>query len=243
MTSSDEERFAAALTHIHEHLNWDALGEQYCDDGGAEFFPPTQREAITEAGLRIAGELGDALKGRGSGRSLYVGAALAELIPMLCECLVFGREVIAVNLENAETEALNEALAAAARSVSADLFQIQTEPWDGRDLRPCDHVWLVSVLTDPGAFPALHDELYHRSGTPLATQRGHLPDELARARQLVRNMLEAAAPDARLTTTDEEAPILLEQCERRKWSLEIPEHGRLSAIVGDVIRFCQIRPL
>ena len=38
-------RFAAALSTLHEELDWDLLGEFYCHEGGEHFFPEQQREA------------------------------------------------------------------------------------------------------------------------------------------------------------------------------------------------------
>src|SRR6202008_5086530 len=53
----------------------------------------------------------------------------------------------------------------------------------------CDHLWMVSVLTDPDVFPALHDELYGRRGSALATHRGSAPDERLRAEDFRRAFL------------------------------------------------------
>jgi len=242
MPSSDQQRFAAALTEVHEALDWDLLGGLYCEEGGENFFPPEQREAITDAGLLLAVDVGEGLAARPDepGRSLYVGAAVGELAPMLCEALVMGREVIPVNLMNEETAEINRAIESVAQRLGFKLPTIRTGDWNPVGVGFCQHVWLVSVLTDPGNFPALHDELYDRAGTSLATQRGYLPAELASARELVRKVLDCAAPGGFITTTDEEFPIFAEQCARRNWSLGAPEQARLSAIVGDPVRVCPI---
>ena len=243
MDSSANERFAAALGEVFDDLDWERLGHLYCEEGGEHFFPLEQRDAIADAGLRLAGDVAEALGASAdTGRSLYVGAAVGELAPMLCEAIVLGREVVAVNLENEETEELNRALRAASKGIGHDLPRIRTGEWDPLDIGRCDHVWLVSVLTDPDAFPALHDELYARSGTDLATQRGYLPDELAAARHLVRQALDCSGPGRLFTTTDEELPVVAEQCARRDWALEVPDAARLSAIVGDPVRTCRVVP-
>ena len=39
-------RFAAALSTLHEELDWDLLGELYCHEGGEHFFPEQQRERV-----------------------------------------------------------------------------------------------------------------------------------------------------------------------------------------------------
>jgi hypothetical protein len=86
-----------------------------------------------------------------------------------------------------------------------------------------------SVLTDPDAFPALHDELYERMGTPQATGRGDLSAERARADALIAALHAHAAPGALITTTTDELPLL-----RARWSDDVlVEQGRLTALVGD----------
>ncbi|MFT5050491.1 MAG: hypothetical protein ACI8QZ_001893 [Chlamydiales bacterium] len=242
MSPAAQERFAAALTEVHEALDWDLLGGLYCEEGGEHFFPAQQREAITDAGLLLAADVGEAVASapEGPGRSLYVGAAVGELAPMLCEALVMQREVVALNLANPETTEINRALDTVARSLGFDLPSIRCGDWDPMGVGRCQHVWLVSVLTDPDNFPALHDELYGRSGTALATQRGYLPAELAAGRELLRKVLDCVTPGGLITTTDEEFPIFAEQCAQRGWSLEPAAQARLSAIVGDPVRVCRI---
>ena len=113
----------------------------------------------------------------------------------------------------------------------------------GLDLA-ADHLWLVSVLTDPDAFPALHDTLYERrAGDELATGRGHLADDRERARALVEEALDHLAPTAALvTTTDEEWTLVGPALGRRGRAAEVPSGGRLSAIVGDVVRLVAVGP-
>ena len=153
------------------------------------------------------------------------------------------REVKIVNLPGPESDELNRALSLVSGELGRPLPNLHTGPWNGDWIGPCDHVWLASVLTDPDHFPAMHDELYERNGTPLATQRGHLPTELAAARALVRSALDCATPGGLLTTTDEELPVVVEQAERRGWTIDVPESARLSAIVGDPLRTCRIAAL
>ena len=100
------------------------------------------------------------------------------------------------------------------------------------------------VLSDPEAFPALHDELYDllpRRGKPpsdgkLPTGRGNLPAERKRARELVRRLVSRLRAPAILTTSDEEIGLLRAALEERGLRARGAARARLSAIVGDPLR-------
>lgn len=236
-------RFAAVLGELELELDWAALGDAYCDGGGAGFFGEEDRLALFDAGLHFASDLAEVLGptgGEAPRRSLYVGAALAELAPLLCEALVLERAVEAFSLASDETLELNRALAAVSGRLELDLPRIRTDGLAARAARPFDHLWLVSVLNDPEAFPALHDELYGRHATELATSRGDLAVDRERAAALVARALEGLRPPALLTTTDEELALVGDACARRGWTLEVPDRARLSAIVGDPVRTCRV---
>ncbi|HIG11389.1 MAG: hypothetical protein ABGY71_07390 [bacterium] len=227
------DRFGQALAGIEEHLDWPLLGKLYCHTGGAEFFPPEQVEAQRDAGLKIAAELAQRLQP--GGRSLYIGAALGELPQILCEALILEREVVALNLDNAESQELNRALSLVADACGFGLPRIGCE-----SITDCkgefDHGWLVSVLNDPEAFPALHDDLYSRSGD-LATGSGDLAADRQRADDLVDAWLTRLADGARLTTSEEELALVQARVAVRGWQLEFDSLAILSAVVGDPIRF------
>jgi hypothetical protein len=228
----DSARFAAALVEVEQELDWELLGRHYCDEGGEDFFGPEQREAQREAALRFAADLGDRLQGQRKGRSLYVGAGLAELAPILCDALVLRREVAIVALPGPEPKELNRALAAAETRLGFALPRWSVKPLAKLDREGFDHLWLVSVLTDPEAFPALSKHLY---GT------GHPPGQaLNRDRRAAEELLGEAlwrlAPPAQIEVSEEELPLLAEQCAARRLRLEVAEVGRLSPIVGDVVR-------
>ena len=101
------------------------------------------------------------------------------------EVLVLRRKVVWVNLPGAESAALDAALASAEKAAGEPLPRIRTGRWSAADVGPCDHLWLCSVLTDPDRFPALHDELYGRRGTPEAVGGGHPKREREEAGRLV----------------------------------------------------------
>lgn len=232
-------RFARALAALEEELNWKHLGELQCSEGGADFFGAEQVEALWEAGLIIANELGEQLGQLppGPGRSLYVGAAVAELVPALVEQLVLGREVVLFNLDNEETAELNRGLQAAERC-GLDLPRIHTREFTTAD-GSFDHAWIVSVLNDPDAFPALHDELYGRRGE-LATGRGVLSEDLERANGLVDAILERLTTEALLTTTDEELPVWRPRLAHARRSMRVGEKALLTGVVGDPLRFLRL---
>jgi hypothetical protein len=214
------ERLAEALSRVDAALDWDLLGDLYCHEGGARFFPEEQRGAIRDAGLAFAADLGERLAPGGA--SHYVGAAVAELPMLLFETLVLERRVHWTQLPGPEFEELARVMSAVGGPAPSS---------DAAPSSPVDHLWFVSVLTDPDAFPALHDELYGRD-----TGGGDLGSERERAARLVDRALDGLSRPATITTTDEEAPSFLAACERRGWQLTFPERGRLSGIVGDVVR-------
>lgn len=235
------DRFARALTGLESELDWALLGGLYCWEGGVEFFPPEQVEAIREAGLVVASALFEELEriGGGERRSLYVGAGVAELVPILCERLVLEREVVAINLPGEESAELNRAFAATEASIGYELPRIETAGLDAVT-GTFDHGWLVSVINDPEAFPALHDELYERAGEELATGRGVLEEDRARAKELAEAFLAKLALPALLSTTDEEWPFLAPLLESRGRAVEPSSRALLTAVVGDPLRFYRL---
>jgi hypothetical protein len=236
------ELFGAALVELEAELDWTALGELYCHAGGASFFPPEQVRAIREAGLLFAGDVGNALATLppgGPGRSLYVGAAVAELIPALSEALVLEREVVLQNLPGPEPDELNRALHAVGERLGRRLPAITTGDVTDVARGGFDHVWMTSVLTDPDAFPALHDHLYRRSGE-LATGRGRVRGERGRATALLAALTRRLANPALWTTTDEEQGFVREALAALELELTAPPSARLSAIVGDPVRTCLV---
>ena len=230
-------RFAATWSAVAAELDWGLLGRLHCHTGGDDFFAGEARTALVDAGLLFADDLGRTLAP--GGRSLYIGASVAELIPMLAEGLVLEREVLWYQLAGPLTAELDRALAAVAEAESVALPRARTSPLAEVAASSCDHLWLVSVLTDPDAFPALHDRLYERSDE-LATRRGDLADDRARADALLARALRCLRAPGWLTTTDEELRLVRPACAERGLALAVPAHGRLSAVVGDVVRACRV---
>ena len=240
---NDPQAFAAALTELFDHLDWLALGKHYCFDGGDDFFDEEARRSLFAAELGFASEVVEALQEPSFGapsRSLYVGAALSELGPLLGEQLLLDREVVAYSLDNAETRELNRALAEVARELELDLPQIRTEDLTSAQLEPVSHLWMVSVLNDPEAFPALHDKLYEREGTELAMNSGDLAENEARAVQLAGVALNTLTRPGLLTTSDEEAPLVEAVAAELGRKLEPLSEPLLSPVVEDPVRFWRV---
>lgn len=235
------ELFGAAWGELVAELDWERLGRTYCEGDGATFFDEGKVEGVLETGLVLVDELAGALPPNGTGRSLYLGAAVAELPLILAEKLVFGRAVLWLNLAGDEVEELTRALHVVGAKLGLDLPLPSTQPLATYADASCDHLWMASVLTDPDVFPALHDELYGRVGTKLATGRGELTEERARADELARALLAKAAENGVLSTTDEELTLLRPLARDVGLELRLPREGVESAIVGDVVRFVRFR--
>ncbi len=232
--------FGAVHAALELELDWKLLGSAYCEGDASEFFDARLRERVLDLGLRLADDLSRRLAGDGPRRSLYLGAAVAELAPMLVEQLVLGREVLWFNLAGVELSELARALTVVGAKLAVSLPQPRFDALDRVDKQSCDHLWMVSVLTDPDAFPALHDELYQRVGSGLATGRGSLSDDRRRADELCRALLAKAASPCTLSTSDEELEVLRPLALELGLQLEIPGTARLSAIVGDRVRLCRL---
>lgn len=228
--------FGAALGAIDAELDWELLGRTACEGDGSTFFDAEFRERILDTGLWFAEDLGARLE-HGHGQSLYVGAEIAELPLILAEHFVMKRRVEWLNVECAATAEIARAIRAASARLGVELPAPRTGGIASVEPESCDHLWMVSVLTDPDAFPALHDELYERRDGPLATGRGDLELERSRADALVDAWLERARLPCELSTSEEELVVIDPLVARRGWKLELEPGGRLSAIVGDRVRF------
>jgi len=234
--------FGAVLGTIQAELDWERLGRAYCEGDGTDFFDDELRERWLDVGLQIADTLAEALNGS-KGRSVYIGAALAEVPTMLVESIVLGRDVVWINLPGDEIDELARVMRLAAEKFGIALPMPSFERVESLPRASFDHVWMVSVLTDPDHFPALHDELYERHGTELATGRGSLTEDRERAKHLARSVLELAPMAAFVTTTDEELEIVRFEARSRGSALNQLDADRVSAIVGDRVRVCRVSDL
>ena len=140
------------VTEVYGRLDYGALGPVYCYEGGDEFWR-AKRGLCQRLGNRVAVVLRKKLTRRG--RSLYVGAGVAELPALIMETVELGRAVEPYNLRRAEVAALNRAC----RSIPLTFHASDAARAKGR----FDHLWMVSVLNDPERFPHLSPLSYGRS--------------------------------------------------------------------------------
>ncbi len=104
-------RTRAAIAAIFTRLDYRTLGRIYCDEGGDAFWR-AKKGPCQRFGIKLAETLRGRLKQ--GGRSLYVGAGVAELPALAMETMEWGRIVTACNLRADEVEVLNQACGDAA---------------------------------------------------------------------------------------------------------------------------------
>jgi hypothetical protein len=227
--------FGAAVSALDAELDWELLGSSTCEGDGSSFYDAELRERIIDTGMWFADDLARVL-GDVRGQSLYLGAEIAELPLILAEHLVMRRRVEWLNIACPQTTELVRALRVVSASLGVELPTPRVRAITDIEPASCDHLWMVSVLTDPDAFPALHDVLYERTGGPLATGRGSLEDDRRRADILIGAWLDRSNPSCTLSTSDEELTLIEPLVAQRGWTLAMAPGGRLSAIVGDRVR-------
>lgn len=216
-----------AIAEIFDRLDYARLGPIYCDEGGAAFWR-AKRGPCRRLGIKLAEMLLRRLKPEG--RSLYIGAGVAELPLLVTETMELHREVAAFNLRVKEVALLNRAGAGLPFRISAQ---------DGRKaVGRFDHLWMVSVLNDPERFPELAALSYGRANPATFD-----PSRFARERTVVRGLtdvcLKKLTKPGLVTTSVEEIPWIEEWCRRHKVSCSVGEDDYPTALVGDPI--CVIR--
>lgn len=240
------EDFFTLQQRLWAELDWEGLGGAYCDQEAPDFFDAERRDLIRDVGLEVALDLTAHLPA--GGRSLYVGAGVAELVPLCVEALLQDREVRALTLPGREADELERALSAAEEALRPQYgtdftlprvegLRLEDATLDG----PFDHVWCASVLNDPDAFPALHDHLYERFTEDAgATGRGSLEGDVMRARLWLETLEPTLAERAALSTSDEEWCVWGPYLEERGWTAAVHDEGRISALVGDRVRLFRL---
>lgn len=216
------------ITEIYERLDYGALGPVYCYEGGEEFWR-AKRGPCDRLGRRIAVVLRKKLEP--GGRSLYVGAGVAEIPALIMEIVELDRTVEPYNLRRAEVAALNSAF----RSIPLKFHLADAAGAKGR----FDHLWIVSVLNDPERFPHL-SPLSYGQGNPLTLDPLKFGKERCIVRALVARCMGKLARPGFVTTTTEEVLWIAEWCHRHRVPYRVGTHQYPTALVGDPICFIEI---
>ncbi|MCW5797633.1 MAG: hypothetical protein KIT40_03970 [Nitrospira sp.] len=217
-----------AIKAIFSRLDYAQLGPIYCDEGGDEFWA-AKRGLCQRLGTKVATVLKGRLKPGGT--SLYVGAGVAEIPPLVMEALELDRRVVACNLRRQEVLVLNRACGE---------LPIRFQHLDaGSVTQRVDHLWLVSVLNDPERFPELSVLSYGRANPVTFNAKKFVTQQRIVARLVDRCLSRLTVPGL-VTTTVEEAVWVAEWCHRRDIPYRLDERTYASPTVGDPICLIQI---
>jgi len=218
----------ALIAEVFAQLDYRTLGHVYCHEGGDEFWH-ARRTPCQRLGIRVAEALLKKLPC--GGRSLYIGAGVAELPILLVEARERQRQVEPYNLRRSEVAALNRAC----RSVPIS-FRARDAASAGGQF---DHLWIVSVLNDPERFPHLAP-LSYGEANPVTFN----PVRFQKERRIVQGIVNRCMPKLNLpglvTTSTEEVVWIAEWCHRHGVPYRMERHQYPTALVGDPICFMRI---
>lgn len=220
-------RTRAAITTLFRRLDYHALGRIYCDEGGDAFWK-AKRGPCQRLGIKLAETLLGRLKP--GGRSLYVGAGVAELPMLAMETMELGRTVVACNLRGDEVAVLNHA---------CDDVPFRFVRQDASEAEGLfDHLWIVSVLNDPERFPELSALSYGRAN-PVLFDVAAFTKERETVVALAAHCLQKLERPGLVTTSTEEINWITDWCLRRNVSCVVEPKSYPSATVEDPV--CLIR--
>ena len=216
------------IAQIFDHLDYETLAAIYCNEGGEEFWKD-RREPCRTLGIRLAEVLRTRLQR--SGRSLYVGAGVAEIPLLVMETLELDRQVSAFNLRTEEVAVVNAACKALPFQISAGDVSAARGTFD--------HLWIVSVLNDPERFPELSALSYGRAN-PATFDPNTFAQERKGVVALADACLKKLTRPGLVTTSVEEIPWITDWCERKQIEYVMEEEDYPTAIVGDPICFIKL---
>jgi hypothetical protein len=217
----------AVIRTIFKRLEYPTLGRIYCDEGGDAFWK-VKRGPCQTLGIKLAEVLRGRLKQ--GGRSLYVGAGVAELPVLTMETMELGRTVTACNLREEEVAVLNRACESAPfRFLHQDAGDV-----DGT----FDHLWIVSVLNDPERFPELSALSYGRAN-PVLFDTAAFTKEREDVVSLAAHCLRKLQLPSLVTTSTEEINWITDWCLKRNISCVVEPKSYPTAVVEDPV--CLIR--
>jgi len=216
------------VSQAYLQLDYKQLGYVYCWEGGDEFWHRKWKPCL-RLGMRAAQALMAKLSH--GGRSLYVGAGVAELAALLVETTDLQRRVEPYNLRRSEVAVLNSAC----RGLSLKFRNRDASSAKGR----FDHLWIVSVLNDPERFPHLSPLSYGRAD-PVTFDPVQFQKERRTVQSMVDRCLAKLSIPGLATTSAEEVIWIADWCHRHKipYLVEAKQHD--TALVGDPICIVQI---
>ncbi|MBY0248108.1 MAG: hypothetical protein K2Q17_10625 [Nitrospiraceae bacterium] len=217
-----------SILEVFDRLDYKTLGPIYCYEGGDEFWR-AKRKPCERLGINLSQALLKQLPP--GGRSLYVGAGVAELPVLLAEAIELQRQVEPYNLRRSEVTVLNHAcrgtpvkLRARSAAQARGLF---------------DHLWIVSVLNDPERFPDL-SPLSYGNANPVTFNPGRFEEQ----RRIVRSIVDQCMPKLGLpglvTTSTEEVVWIADWCHRHRIPYRVERKQYPTALVGDPICFIKV---
>ena len=227
---SPQSRTRQVIREVFSKLDYTVLGDVYCEEGG-EVFWNVHRKKCQTMGIKI----GEALKRRLSqkGKSLYVGAGVAELPMLIMETLEMNRTIQAYNLREREVDTLNRACHGLPLTIQATGAQTASGTFD--------HLWIASVLNDPECFPETSALAYGRAD-PVKFD----PEAFGRERTDIKGLLDGCLPKLSrpglLSTTIEEVTWMTDWLTRHQVPFHVEEHFYPTAIVGDPLCFIHLEP-
>lgn len=230
------DRCEATTQKLFEALDWRALGAIYFhDDGEARW------QELLPRVLTLGNDWARALLKRvpPTGRSLYVGAGIAELPVLLAERFVRSRDVVALNLRQRECELIQAGLARCGL-MPRDLAIVPGDAATAARPGAFDHLGCVSVLTDPKTWPLVSGVAYGRI-PPVQLDVEAFVAERERARGFAATLFAALQRPAWITTSVEEAPWFLEQATRHGAALAVDGASIATAVVGDAVGFLRVQ--
>lgn len=217
-----------AIKRVFDELDYRLLGEVYCHEGGDEFWRARGRRC-QRLGIKLAEVLKRRLKP--GGRSLYVGAGVAELPPLIMETVENGRSVVACNLRSEEVQELNRA---------AKDLPVRFEHRDATSVRGSfDHLWMVSVLNDPECYPELSELSYGRANPVMFDPHRYMRERRQVARLVDRCLTNLVRPGL-VTTSTEEAVWIADWCAQRHIHWKVERRTYPTALVEDPICFIRV---
>lgn len=216
------------IGEVFAKLDYDRLGRVYCYEGGDEFWR-ARREPCRRLGTKIAEALVRKLPLEG--RSLYVGAAVAELPALVAEVLELQRHVEPYNLRRPEVAVLNRAIRSLPITFRAQDASLATGLFD--------HLWIVSVLNDPERFPHLAPLSYGRAD-PVTFDPVRFQTERRVVQTIVNRCMAKLNVPGLVTTSTEEVVWIADWCHRHTMPYQVERKQYPTALVGDPICFVRI---